>query len=119
MATTALEKFEAALPEARHEHTRHMLRRKATTYRREAKILLAWTFPESRDAVAMGEVYPYRADITRRICHRLYRDLQDARALPLFFRRRQARIETLRELFACECWLYHRQRARRPALAAE
>ena len=115
----ALAKFEAELPLARRAHERGMLRRKAANYSRDAKILLTWTFPASRDAVAMGAVYPYRPDITREICHRLYRDLQDAKALPTFFRRRHARIQALRELFACECWTYRNQKRRAMAQAAE
>lgn len=107
MATDALEKYD-----------RDMLRRKADGYRRDIRVLLAWTFPGSRDAVAMGAVYPYRPDITREICHRLYRDLQDARVLPRFLRRRQTRIDMLRELFACECWAYRQQRARVNAQAS-
>jgi hypothetical protein len=54
----------------------------------------------------------------RALCHRLYRDLQDARALPGFFRRRAMRIDTLRDLHAGECRLYVNQRARANAQAA-
>ena len=103
---------------SRRQHDRDMLRAKAANYRRDTRVLLAWTFPESRPAIAMGEAYPCRPDITRAICHRLYRDLQGAKALPRFFRRRQARIEVLRELFACECELYRNQRASVNAQAA-
>lgn len=110
-STPALAEYEAAVPEARHAHDRAKRRRKADVYRRDTKDLLTWTFPASRDAVAMTNVYPHRPDITRALCHRIYRDLQDAIAMPAFLRRRQVRIEVLRELFACECWLYRNQRA--------
>ena len=106
--------MQAALDELKtvhHTHTRDMLRRKAAIYRRDAKVLLVWTFPESRLPILLGERYPNRPDVTRAICHRLYRDLQDARAMPKFFRRRHVRIEVLRELFAYECHLYRQQRA--------
>lgn len=108
---TAMQAYLVAIPAKRLAYQRDMLRRKSAAYRRDARVLLAWTFPESRTAIISGEQYPYRPDITRAICHRLYRDLQGARAMPKFFRRRQARIEVLRELFACECWLYRQQRA--------
>lgn len=56
--------------------------------------------------------------VTRVLCRRLYRDLQDARALPRFFRRRAMRIDTLRDLYAGECRLYVNQRARANAQTA-
>lgn len=111
MTATALDQYESTLPAERRAYERGMLRRKAASYRRDIRVLLAWTFPKSRQDIAMGEVYPSRSDITHHICHRLYRDLQDAKAMPGFFRRRIVRIQVLRELFACECWLYRNQRA--------
>ena len=92
-------------------HDRAQLRVKAAKYVRNTAALFTWTFPDSRDAIAMTNVHPHRPDITRALCHRIYRDLQDARAMPTFLRRRAMRIEVLRELFACECRLYRNQRA--------
>lgn len=113
---TAMEAYEAALDRAltdiaisRRAHDREQLRRKTAKYTRDTADLFKWTFPASREAIAMTNVYPYRPDITRALCHRIYRDLQNAREMPTFFRRRQVRIEVLRELFACECWLYRQQ----------
>jgi hypothetical protein len=80
--------------------------------------LLAWTFPDSRDAVTMAEIHPESPPVTRALCRRLYRDLQDARALPRFFRRRAMRIDILRDLHTGECRLYINQRARANAQAA-
>ena len=108
---TAMQAALGSIAVSRRQHDRDMLRRKAAAYRRDARVLLVWTFPESRAAVILAEQYSHRADITRKLCHQLYRDLQGARALPKFFRRRQMRIEVLRELFACECELYRNQRA--------
>lgn len=108
---TALQAALSDIAASVREHDRDMLRRKAANYRRDPRVLLAWTFPESRGDVILAEQYPDRPDITRKLCHRLYRDLQGARALPKFSRRRPMRIEVLRELFACECRLYRNQRA--------
>jgi len=66
----------------------------------------------------MAEIYPENPSVTRALCRRLYRDLRDARALPNFFRRRTARIETLRDLYSAECRLYADQRSRGNAQAA-
>jgi hypothetical protein len=66
----------------------------------------------------MSEILPESRPVTRALCRRLYRDLQDARALPRFFRRRAMRIDTLRDLYAGECRLYADQRARTNAQAA-
>ena len=66
----------------------------------------------------MVEIHPEKPCVTRALCRRLYRDLQDARALPRFLRRRRTRIETLRDLYAGECRLYTDQRARANAQAA-
>lgn len=66
----------------------------------------------------MAEIDPENPAVTRALCRRLYRDQRDAQALPRFFRRRQARIETLRDLYAGECRLYADQRARANAQAA-
>lgn len=80
--------------------------------------MLAWTFPASRNAVTMAQIRPESPPVTRTLCRRLYRDFQDARALPRFFRRRAMRIDTLRDLYAGECRLYTDQRARTNAQAA-
>jgi len=66
----------------------------------------------------MTEIYPGNPPVTRILCRRLYRDLQDAHALPRFFRRRALRIDTLRDLYAGECRLYADQRARTNAQLA-
>ena len=66
----------------------------------------------------MAEFQPESPVVTRVLCRRLYRDLQDARALPRFFRRRAMRIDTLRDLYAGECRLYVNQRARANAQTA-
>jgi hypothetical protein len=106
------------LANARRDHERARRRRFAAAYRRDIRVLLAWTFPASRDAVTMSEILPESRPVTRALCRRLYRDLQDARALPRFFRRRAMRIDTLRDLYAGECRLYADQRARANAQAA-
>jgi hypothetical protein len=102
----------------RREYDRARRRRFAATYRRDVCVLLEWTFPGSRAAVTMAEIYPENVSVTRALCRRLYRDLRDARALPTFFRRRAARIETLRDLYSAECRLYAAQRSRDSAQAA-
>ncbi len=66
----------------------------------------------------MAEIDPENPHVTRALCRRLYRDLQDARALPSFFRRRAMRIDTLGDLYAGECRLYVNQRARANAQTA-
>jgi hypothetical protein len=66
----------------------------------------------------MAEIHPENPPVTRILCRRLYRDLQDARALPRFFRRRTTRIDALHDLYAGECRLYIDQRARANAQAA-
>ena len=108
---TEMQSYLAAVPADRREYQRDMLRRKAAKYRRDVRDLLNWTYPESRATVMMSEVCPHDPAYTSMLCHRLYRDLQTARAMPTFFRRRAARIEVLRELFACECELFRNQRA--------
>lgn len=105
------------LATARRDYERERRRRFATAYRRNIRVLLAWTFPTSREAVTMAEIHPENPPITRALCHRLYRDLQDARKLPRFLRRRQMRIDTLRDLHAGECRLYANQKARDNAQA--
>lgn len=102
----------------RRKYVRARRRRFAASYRRNIRVLLDWTFPDSRVAVTMAEIYPDDPSITRTLCRRLYRDLRDAHALPTFFRRRAARIETLRDLYSAECRLYADQRSRRNAQAA-
>ena len=87
------------------EPDRAELRRKVKFYVRDTKELFAWVFPTSVEAVAMTNVYPYRSDITKVLCHRLYRDLQTARSID----KHRMRSEVLRELFASECWLYRSQ----------
>ena len=77
-----------ALAAAHRDYDRARRRRFAATYRRDIRVLLAWTFPASREAVTMAEIQPANPAITRALCRRLYRDLLDARALPRFFRRR-------------------------------
>lgn len=106
------------LAAARRDHERHRRRRFAAAYRRDVRILLAWTFPASREAVTMSEIYPECPATTRALCRRLYRDLLDARAMPRFYRRRAMRIDSLRDLFSGECRLYADQRARADAQAA-
>ena len=106
------------LAAAHRDYERARRRRFATTYRRDIRVLLSWTFPASRAAVTMAEIHPESPPITHILCRRLYRDLQDARALPRFFRRRAMRIHTLRDLYAGECRLYADQRARANAQAA-
>lgn len=86
-------------------------RRFAERYVRSAAHLFRWTFPASRAAVARAEVYPYRPDATRALCHAVYRDIQAAKALPRHITGRQQRIDELRRIFTAECWLYFRQRA--------
>jgi len=66
----------------------------------------------------MTEIHPESPPVTRALCRRLYRDIQDARALPRFFRRRAMRIDALRDLYAGECRLYADQRARDNAQTA-
>lgn len=105
------------LADGRRDYERDRRRRFAETYRRDIRVLLAWTFPASREAVTMAEIRPESPSITRALCHRLYRDLQDARALPRFLRRRQMRIDSLRDLHAGECHLYASQRSRANAQA--
>lgn len=107
-----------ALAAARRDYDRDRRRRFAAAYRRDIRVLLAWTFPASREAVTMAEIQPANPAITRALCRRLYRDLLDARALPRFFRRRAIRIDTLRDLFAGECRRYANQRAGANAQAA-
>ena len=102
----------------RSDYERAHRRRFAAAYRRDIRVLLAWTFPASRAAVTMTEMYPESPPVTRTLCRRLYRDLKDARALPRFFRRRAMRIDTLRDLYAGECRLYADQRARTNAQIA-
>ena len=106
------------LANGRRDYERARRRRFAEAYRRDIRVLLAWTFPASRDTVTLAEIHPESPPITRELCHRLYRDLQDARALPRFFRRRQARLDVLRDLYSAECRLYETQRARGNAQAA-
>jgi hypothetical protein len=103
---------------ASRDYRRARSRRFAATYRRDIRVLLAWTFPDSREAVTLAEIHPENPPVTRALCRRLYRDRQDARALPVFFRRRAMRIDTLRDLYAGECRLYAGQRARDSAQAA-
>ena len=105
------------LANGRRDYERARRRRFAEAYRRDIRVLLAWTFPASRDTVTLAEIHPESPPITRELCHRLYRDLQDARALPRFFRRRQIRITTLRDLLSAECRLYANQQARATAQA--
>lgn len=107
-----------ALTIEQRRYARIRRRRFAAAYRRDVRILLAWTFPASRNAVTMAEIDPESPSVTRALCRRLYRDLRDAHALPRFFRRRQVRIETLRDLYAGECRLYADQRASASAQAA-
>ena len=102
----------------RRDYDRARRRRFASAYRRDVRVLLVWTFPASRAAVTMAEIHPESPPITRALCRCLYRDLQDARALPRFFRRRALRISTLRDLYAGECRLYADQRARANAQTA-
>lgn len=106
------------LAAARRDHDRQCRRHFAATYRRDIRTLLAWTFPPSRPAVTMAELYPECTATTRLLCRRLYRDLVDARAMPRFYRRRAMRIDCLRKLFSAECRLYADQRARADAQAA-
>ena len=116
---TALEKYEAALPEARRAHDRDMLRRKAANYERKAMDLYRWTFPPTRKAVFNAVHQPGDPNATRALCKAIYADLILARELPAFYQRRAARASVLRELFACECWTYRNQRRRAMAQAAE
>ena len=65
------------LAAAHRGYERARRRRFAATYRRDIRVLLSWTFPASRAAVTMAEIHPESPPITRILCRRLYRDLQD------------------------------------------
>lgn len=94
---------------------RQQRRRFAIRYRRDISMLLYWTFAASRTAVIRAGADQENPSATRALCARLYRDLQDAKALPHFYRRRPARIGALRDLFTAECHLYAMQTARAEA----
>ena len=114
---TAIDRRCRDLAAASRAHDRARRRRFAARYRRDIPTLLYWTFPDSRDAVIQAGAYPDSAPVTRRLCRRLWRDLAATRALPRFYRRRQARLEILRDLYSAECRLYETQRARTAAQA--
>lgn len=113
-----IERACARLAADRRSWDRERRRRLATRYRRHVPTLLFWTFPESRDAVTAAAARPEQPAATRALCRRLWRDLGTARALPRFYRRREPRIEALRDLYTAECHLYSQQRARAGAQAA-
>ena len=115
---TAIDRRCRDLAAASHAHDRARRRRFAARYQRDIPTLLYWTFPESRDAVTNAGAQPESPPITRRLCRRLWRDLSTARGLPRFYRRRQARLDVLRDLYSAECRLYESQRARASAQTA-
>lgn len=96
---------------------RQRRRRYADCYQRDAKELFHWMEPGASEFVGPAMVWPYRSDVTRRLCKRLYRDLKLARALPRYLVGRDLRVLSLKDLFAAECAMYRRQR--RMAAAAE
>lgn len=106
------------LAAASRAHDRARRRRFAATYRRDIPTLLYWTFPDSRIAVTGAAARPQSPPVTRRLCRRLWRDLSTARQMPRFYRRRQTRLEVLRDLYSAECRLYESQRARASAQSA-
>ena len=116
--STTVERACGELAAANRDYQRTRRRRFAATYRRDIRILLSWTFPDSRDAVTMAEIHPESPPVTKVLCRRLYRDYHDAHALPRFFRRRAMRIDALRDLLSGECRLYIDQRARANAQTA-
>lgn len=108
---TALAPHLRALDGAALAADRASRRRFAASYVRSASHLFRWTFPPSRMAVALTEVYPFRPDVTRDLCHAVYRDIQVAKALGRHIVGRQMRVDELRRIFTAECEVYRKQRA--------
>lgn len=117
--TATLDSIFAKCADAGRRDRRAGLREYARRYVRNDRVMLWWTFPPCRLAIATAAACPGSPTVTKRLCKALWRDLQAARNLPRWRVNRQKRIDVLREFFAAECWLYRKQRRAAMQQAAE
>ena len=101
-------KIEAMMAEAGRQAARESRRAKAAKYTRKASTLVSWMFSGRKNVVLDVVIFPESPVAVKALCHALWDDYTTALKLPKFYRRRQVRIDVLRELFTCECEQYRR-----------